>query len=142
MNILEVPFNLHLGFTFAEHDGKDVVCLVPQPSHLNHLGTIHAGALYSLAEAACGHELMNRIGSISDEVFAVVRAAKVKYRKPANGRVIGVVDLDHDTVTAFVEKLQAKGRAMIEVPVRVISDESVEVFTGEFSWFASLEAKS
>ena len=52
MNILDLPFNQHVGLTLARHDGQEVVCLEPEIQHRNHLGTVHAGALFSLAEAA------------------------------------------------------------------------------------------
>ena len=78
MNILELPFNRHVGLSLTQHNGQEAVCLEPEEYHRNHLDTIHAGALYSLAEAASGHELLNRLDLNPNEAMAVLRSAKVK----------------------------------------------------------------
>ena len=141
MNILELPFNQHIGLKLTQHEGQEVICLEPDAYHRNHVGTIHAGALYSLAEAASGHALLNRIDLKPDETTAVLRSAKVKYRKPATERLIALASVDESTVSACAQQLEAKGRAFIDVHVRVLSGENDEVFAGEFSWFVNQTTK-
>ena len=46
MKIIDLPFNQHIGL---EKDGQGVV-LHSQPHLLNHVGTLHATAIYGLAE--------------------------------------------------------------------------------------------
>ena len=135
--LLDLPFNRHLGLTLTRHNEDEVVCLEPAACHLNHLGTIHAGALYSLAEAASGHALLTRLKLQPPELFAVVRTAKVKYRKPASGRVIGVAETADDVISKCIDQLKAKGRALVDIPIKVVDGKHVEVLTGEFSWFVS-----
>ncbi|MBP86638.1 MAG: hypothetical protein CMJ64_07980 [Planctomycetaceae bacterium] len=141
MKILELPFNQHVGLTLTQHEGQEVVCLEPEQHHYNHLGTIHARALYSLAEAASGHALLNRIELRRDETFAVLRSANVKYRRPAHDRLIALASIAANASAMVTRQLEAKGRAFIDVQVRVVSGESEDVFAGDFSWFVSRTEK-
>ncbi len=138
MNILELPFNQHVGLGLARHGDRDVVCLDPESHHCNHLGTVHAGALYSLAEAASGHELLHRLDLSPTEVMAVLRSAKVKYRRQATGRLLALAAMDEQVIAPFEQQLADKGRAFIDVEVQIVaSGGEEEVFAGVFSWFVS-----
>ncbi len=137
MNILELPFNQHLGLAMVQRGREQVVSLEPKPCHLNHLGTVHAGVLYSLAEAASGHELQNQLGQFSDDLFAVVRSSNVKYRKPADGRLVALANIDNAKALACRQRLSDKRRAVVDVLVQLVLDDDTLVFAGEFSWFVS-----
>lgn len=138
MNILDLPFNQHVGLSLTQHGEREVVCLEPESLHCNHLGTVHASALYSLAEAASGHELLNRIELNPHEAMAVLRTAKVKYRRPANGRLLALALIDDDSIQLFGQQFAEKGRGFIDLTVRVVAgDGEEEVFAGEFNWFVS-----
>lgn len=138
MNILDLPFNQHVGLGLTRYGETKVVCLEPESLHCNHLGTIHASAVYSLAEAASGHECLNRIGLNPSETTAVLRSAKVKYRRPANDRLLGLAVIDDGSIRLFNQQFAEKGRSFIDVHVRVIAgDGEEEVFAGDFSWFVS-----
>lgn len=135
MNILELPFNQHLGLEMTTYEKQKVVCLQPTLSHTNHLGTVHAGALYSLAEAASAHALLTKLDGHGDDVLAVVRSASVKYRKPATGRLVGIGTFDEDAALIFAKHLEAKGRAFVTVRVGVRDEAGDQVAAAEFSWF-------
>lgn len=137
MNILELPFNQHLGLTMVHHNDEDVVCLKPELHHQNHLGTIHAGAVYSVAEAASGHALLTRTCLPPNAVVAVLRSSKVKYRRPASGRLIARATVDDESISRLEDQWNTKGRVLFDIRVQVFTDDDTEVFTGEFKWFAS-----
>lgn len=138
MDILRLPFNQHLGLEMTWHLGVEVVSLTPRPHHMNHVGTVHAGALYSLAEAASGHALLEHIPLPLEEAAAVVRSAEVKYRRPASGRLVAVADVDDESSSQFRTRLEAKGRATLSVTTCILcGEDDQEVFRGEFVWFVS-----
>ena len=85
-SVIEIPFNRQLGLVEAE-DPKALLELPEGPQFLNHIGTIHAGALLSLADAASGEFLLRQFGAQSGFI-PVVRRLESKFRKPANGRNI------------------------------------------------------
>jgi len=57
MNVAAIPFNRFLGL---RADGVSLT-LPADPNYQNHLGTVHAGAQFALAEAASGQWLLNRL---------------------------------------------------------------------------------
>lgn len=118
------------------------MCLEPEAHHHNHVGTIHAGAIFSLAEAASGHALLNHIDLDANETLVVLRSSKVKYRKPATSRLIALAFVEQDSISVFIQQMEAKKRAFIDVHVRITDGRSEEVFAGKFSWFASRKKKS
>lgn len=136
MNILDLPYNQYLGLKIEKWKDQDVLCLEPGKPHLNHLGTIHAGAIFSLAEAASGHTLLSRCAHLKDKASAVLREATVKYRRPATGKIRAIGEIDSQEAASFGERLETKGRGIIRVSVKVLQEES-EVFIGMYSWFAS-----
>lgn len=136
MDILSLPFNEFLGLQLIEIDGCQVVCLDAQTHHQNHLGTVHAGAVYSVAEAAGGQALLQQVDLKLDEVLAVVRSATVKYRRPATGQLTALGRISDAAVEQFLTQFQEKGRGFVDVPVRV-SSAGDDVLTGEFQWFVT-----
>lgn len=136
VDILSLPFNEFLGLQLIEIDGGQVVCLDPQSHHQNHLGTVHAGAVYSVAEAASGQALLQQVDLKLDEVVAVVRSATVKYRRPATGKLVAVGNIPDAAVEQLLTQLKEKGRGFVDVPVRVASDGD-DVLTAEFKWFVT-----
>ena len=85
MNILDVPFNQVVGLSVVKDESGEHVCLDPTERHLNHVGTIHAAALFSLAESASGHALLTRTGLDPNRTLALLRSASVKISKAGGG---------------------------------------------------------
>lgn len=137
MNVLDLAFNQHIGLQLTRHDDRNLVCLDPDARHTNHLETVHAGVLFSLAEAASGHALLEQCRFDLDELLVVLRSADVRYRRPATGRLIAFASIENDAITALVQQLAAKRRAFIDVPSRVRNANEEDVFTGTFRWYVS-----
>ena len=136
MSILDLPYNQHLGLKIERCGDQEILCLEPDNRHLNHLGTIHAGAIFSLAEAVSGHALLSKLPHLRDKASAVLREAAVKYRRPATGKIRAMAEVDSREAAAFGERLESKGRGIIQISVKVLHEEN-EVFVGTYSWFVS-----
>ena len=134
MDIANLPFNKVIGLTTE----RTHVVLSPQPQHLNHVDTIHAAVIFGIAEAAAGQCLLCRFPDLAESFVAVLRSATAKYRRPAvvAQELRGIGSLGDEDATAFLEKLQSRGRAMLDIPVAVTQGE-LEIFTGTFTWFAA-----
>jgi len=132
MLVAEIPFNRLLGL---RPEGS-AVRLPEDPKCLNHLGTVHAGAQYSLAEAASGQWLLARFAQAADDFAAVVRRAEVKYRRPAAGDLTATADAAPDEVERFISTLERRGRGAIEVHVRVLARDQGVTLEATFEWFA------
>ena len=132
MNVEDIPFNRFLGLRL---DGS-VLTLPADPKYQNHLGTIHAGAQFSLAEAASGQWLLDKFGDRAAEYLAVVRHVDVKYRRPATGELTARAEVDEEKAEQFRETLERRGRAAIEVRVQVVSADQEVTLEAAFEWFA------
>jgi acyl-coenzyme A thioesterase PaaI-like protein len=132
MNVADIPFNRFLGL---QSDGS-VLKLPAGPEYQNHVGTVHAGAQFSLAEAASGHWLLTKFGEAAPDYLAVVRHADVKYRRPAAGELIAKADVSPEEADRFRDTLQRRGRAAIEVPVLVTGADGGVTLEATFEWFA------
>src|SRR5688572_27682065 len=121
MDVTALPFNRLLGLEAASAESGFLVSLPGHPQYTNHLGTVHAGALLAVAEAASGAFLVREVGEI-EGVLAVVRRLDSRFRKPARGRVSGRASVDGVQLTAALADLQAKGRALVTVTAEVVDE--------------------
>ena len=132
MNVTAIPFNRLLGL---RADGATLT-LPADPNYQNHLGTVHAGAQFALAEAASGQWLLSRFGAAAAANLAVVRHADVKFRRPAAGKLTAEADVAPDEAERFQDTLSRRGRAAIEVRVRLLDAEGSVTLEASFEWFA------
>ena len=132
MNVTDIPFNRFLGL---RSDGP-ALTLPADSNYRNHLGTVHAGAQFSLAEASSGQWLLANFGDGARDHLAVVRHADVKYRRPATGELIAKAEVAPEEAERFWETLRRRGRATIGVPVTVTGADGDVTLEATFEWFA------
>jgi len=132
VDVTAIPFNRFLGL---RADGATLT-LPADPNYQNHVGTVHAGAQFALAEAASGQWLLSHFGAEAAGNRAVVRHADVKFRRPATGELTAHADAALDEVERFLDTLSRRGRAAIEVHVRLLDAEGSVTLEASFEWFA------
>jgi acyl-coenzyme A thioesterase PaaI-like protein len=138
VEITNIPFFGKVGIR-KESEGS--LILPADDSVLNHLNTVAASALFTLAEAASGDLLQTQFPELVGKVIPVLRDAKIKFRKPATGSVITRPSIAEETLARFNEQFARKGRSTIEVVVAVIDNADETVCSGTFNWFVQrLEA--
>ncbi|MGI5273712.1 YiiD C-terminal domain-containing protein [Nonomuraea sp. CA-218870] len=132
--IQSVPFARTLGITFdSAADGRAVSRLPDRPDLHNHVGGPHAGALFTLAEAASGAAMLTAFGDQLSRAVPLVAASTVRYLKPAKGEIVASARLlaSRDEV---VPRLDAGERPEFDVEVEVRNEEGTPVATLTFSW--------
>ncbi|WP_344586933.1 PaaI family thioesterase [Actinomadura vinacea] len=91
-----VPFNNHVGVRVTElAHARAVAEVADRPEMRNHLGTVHAGAMFLAAEVACAGAFSGAVARRFAQVQSfVLRESKVSFLRPASGRIraIGTVD--------------------------------------------------
>ena len=132
-SVTGIPFNRHLGLVEAE-DPSALLELPEGLQYLNHLGTVHAGALLSLADAASGEFLLRQFGSQSG-VIPVVRRLESKFRKPANGRIVAKASADRDALARVETDLASKGRVLLPVMVELYDGSGTHVLSAKVEWY-------
>lgn len=134
MNIPEIPFNKLIGICFA-NDSDYLLQLDAKPEYLNHLNTVHAAALFALAEGSGGQFLLNAFPDTSQQVIPVVRKVEVVYKKPAQGKVRSQAKLKDDSIERIKEELNQKGKVQLTTTVELFDEQKNKVFTANFEWF-------
>lgn len=137
MKITELPFNKLIDIKIST-DKDYLLKLDEKIDYTNHLGTVHASALFSLAEATSGHFLMINFPEFNSGVIPIVRQAEVKYKKPANGQVNSTAMLIDNTIDEIKEQLTRKKRASLKLKIDLYDVNKINVFSGNFEWFVTL----
>jgi acyl-coenzyme A thioesterase PaaI-like protein len=139
MDITQVPFNKLLGISFANNP-EYLLQLDAKEEYTNHLGTIHAAALFALAEGS-GAQLLLKLfpTDIIENVIPVLRKVEVNYKKPAMGIIVSTAFLKDTTIELVIEQLLFKKRVSVITPVDLFDESKIEVFSANFEWFVVLK---
>jgi len=120
-----VPFNAHLGLEVVEvGPGLGVVRLPENPDLLNHVGSQHAGGLFSAGEAASGGAFVGAFAELLGEITPLASGADIQYRKIARGPITATARLED--AEARIAELHAEGVTRFAVAVELTdADEQV-----------------
>ena len=130
---MKIPFVENVGIDTTK---SDAIVLADAQSIHNHIGTIHAGALYTLAETQSGYALKDIFQDHFDEtIMPLLRGAEVKYRLPAQGDIVAQASVADEEQEKFLAQFSKRGRGIISVAVTLKNSEKKIVFEGKFSWF-------
>ena len=129
-----IPFNKYLGLeVVAVADGSGSLRLPDDPNLLNHVGSQHAGALFSVAEAASGAAFIGAFLERMGEITPLAKSASIDYRKIAKGPIVATGTLSEEKA-ALLERLDADGRVEFTIDVSLRDGADVEVATTTVAW--------
>jgi uncharacterized protein (TIGR00369 family) len=85
---MAIPFAGHLGVTVTSMAEGEAVALLPEREELkNHVGSQHAGALFTVAETASGAAFVGAFAERMGEITPLARSADINYEKIAKGPI-------------------------------------------------------
>jgi len=119
MNILAIPFHQYLQLKKAPDQDNFIFLMEAKPEIMNHLGTIHACAQMTLAEATSGEFLRREFKEIQSELIPVVRRSESKYSKPASSSLYSKASFFKASKAESLADLSEKGRTTIQVRVEL-----------------------
>lgn len=137
MKITDLPFNKIIDIKLSD-DKDHLLRLDAKKDYTNHLGTVHASALFSLAEATSGQFLLINFPEYDSGLIPVVRQVEVKYKKPANGKILSTAILIDHTIDEIKEQLETRKRTSLRLKIDLYDSDKVNVMTGIFEWFITL----
>jgi acyl-coenzyme A thioesterase PaaI-like protein len=115
-----VPFGSFTGVRVTELGPDEAVAEIPDEPHLrNHLGTVHAGALFLAADIAGAAAFISAsVTKLASLQFFTLRDAVTSFRKPATGRIRAVAAMDPRGMRAILaatgdERLEVDGKALL-----------------------------
>lgn len=130
-----VPFVRTLGIRIdtVTTPGQAVAHLEYSESVGNHIGTLHAGALYTLAETASGAAMLSIFGDVvAGGAFVALKAAQVAHLKARPGTVTASATVDADAA-GLRKTYESTGKLDADVAVS-LSVGDTEVATVQFTW--------
>lgn len=126
-----IPFNDHLGIRYLEvGPGRAVAELASEPHLMNHVGTHHAGGLFTVGEAASGGAFLAAFVEQMGSIMPLAEGADIRYKKIARGPIRAEARFTSD-LPALLAGLETDGRVRfpVEVELRDESDELVAEMT-------------
>jgi len=135
MDVTKLPFNNFIGLKASDREGF-LLMLENRSEYRNHLDTVHASALFSLAEASSGHFLLTEFSGLTG-IAPVVRKVETKYRKPATSKVFSKAKFQEIEKNEALEMLNQKGRTTLKVEVSLFDEANVQVMQSVFEWFVA-----
>lgn len=104
------------------------------PELTNHIGSVHAGALFTLAETASGGAMMASFGqAVGEGVRPLVRKSEIRYLRVARGEIIATARIV-EPAAAIADRLAADGRTDLEVAVVLTDADGQVVAEMDVTW--------
>ena len=122
-----IPYNSHLWLEIREVSPERGVVLLPDRDELrNHVGSQHAGALFSAGEAASGAAFVGVFAERMGDITPLAQRAEISYAKIASGEIMATGRVEGDGAGELLERLDADGTVRFGVDVE-LSDRSGEI---------------
>ncbi|HEX2708957.1 MAG TPA: DUF4442 domain-containing protein [Solirubrobacterales bacterium] len=136
---IAVPFIGHLDLEITSiSEGEAVVRLPDRPDLHNHVGSQHAGALFTVAETASGAAFVGAFAARMGDVTPLARNAEIAYEKIAKGPIEASAKLGIDAGEALAT-LDADGRVEFPCEVELTDESGTRVATATVSWHVRLK---
>ncbi|SIQ04689.1 uncharacterized domain 1-containing protein [Janthinobacterium sp. TND4EL3] len=132
-----LPFVRLLGISIDDIGaGTSKVSLPDDPKLHNHLGTQHAGALFTLAETASGAAMAGGFAELILGLRPVAKESRIQYQKLARGatRAEGRVPGD---LAALKAQLAQDGKVAFPVAVDIFDAEGTLAAQVTVDWYLS-----
>ena len=99
-----VPFVGHVGLEVTEMSAGEATVLLPdRPELHNHVGSQHAGGLFTAAETASGAAFVGAFAARMGDVVPLAKAAEISYEKVAKGAIEARAELGIDQAEALAK---------------------------------------
>ena len=129
-----VPFAGFLGLEITSVGEGEAVARLPERSELtNHVGSQHAGALFTVAEAASGAAFVGAFAERMGDVTPLARAAEISYEKIAKGPIDASAKLGVPKDEALAT-LDAEGKVVFPCEIELTDSSGQIVATATVQW--------
>jgi len=135
---LAVPFAGHLGLEITHVAEGEALVVLPEGHELtNHVGSQHAGALFTVAETASGAAFVGAFAERMGNVTPLARSAEISYEKIAKGQIEASAKLGVDPAAALAT-LDAEGKVVFPCEVELNDADGQRVATAVVQWHVRL----
>jgi acyl-coenzyme A thioesterase PaaI-like protein len=135
-----IPFNVHVGLETVTVAADHGVVALPDEANLhNHVGSQHAGALFSAGEAASGAAFVGAFAEIMGEITPLAESAEIAYRKLARGQITATARFTRDR-DALRAELDREGRVRFPIEVELTDGAGAVVAEMTVRWYVRRNA--
>lgn len=136
---MAVPFTGHLNLEITEISaGEAKVRLPRRPELNNHVGSQHAGALFTVAETASGAAFVGAFAVRIGEITPLARSAEIDYLQIANGPILATATLGIEAADALAT-LDSDGKVEFPCEVSLTDESGAQVATATVHWHVRLK---
>ena len=130
-----IPFAVHLGLKITELEAGRAVVVLPDDENLrNHVGSQHAGALFTAGEAASGGAFVGAFAERMGEITPLAQSGEITYTKIARGPITATGTFSSDAGELFAE-LDEEGRVRFPVEVSLTDGDGEVVAEMTVQWY-------
>jgi acyl-coenzyme A thioesterase PaaI-like protein len=134
-----VPFAGHLNLEITEiSEGEASVLLPDRPELLNHVGSQHAGSLFTAAETASGAAFVGAFAERMGDLTPLARSAEIAYEKVAEGPITAKARLGVPAAQAL-ETLDADGKVEFPCEIELTNADGDVVAAANVRWHVRLK---
>lgn len=134
-----VPFVGYLGVEVTSMSEGEATAVLPERSELlNHVGSQHAGALFTVAETASGAAFVGAFLERMADVTPLARSAEISYDKIANGPITATARLGIPAEQALAT-LDADGKVEFPCEVELTNADGDLVAAASVRWHVRLK---
>ena len=98
-----------MGIRIVDFRTRYVKVLLPIKPNVNHIGTMYAGSLFSLADFAGGVIFFASFDHA--QYFPILKEVTIRYRRPATSSVTVELELTPEQVGGILKAAQEQGKA-------------------------------
>ncbi len=132
MTTKSIPFAERAGIDLVEFERGHVKMKIPLEPNKNHIGTMYAGALFTLAEIPGGAIFMSAFDMT--KFFPIVAEMTIKYLKPATTDIYVEVNMTEEEIERITKEATENGKSIF-VLEKELKDENgvvVAITTGTY----------
>jgi len=122
----QIPLINHMGFKPLNYDGKSLEMGAELQPNVNDKGTGFGGSLATVA-TLCGWSIVTlHLREMGRDDDVVIRDSHLEYLAPVTDDFVARTSLpDEETVAGFDARMQAKGRARMDLVIEICQGDQV-----------------
>lgn len=122
------------GMKMTVFEPRHVRLVLPvDPIHMNHVGTVYAGSMFTMAEIAGANLFVSAYG---DDFVPVLKGVEVRYVKPTKHDLVIDIALAEEEAQQKIALAAERGRGDYFLDVPIKDAEDVLVATAKFNYYA------
>lgn len=137
---MAVPFAAFLDLEIVEVGAGEATVVLPRREELkNHVGSQHAGALFTAAETASGAAFVGAFAVRMGDVTPLAKSAQIDFLKVAYGAITAKGTLGIEAAAA-IAALDEEGKVEFPCHVELTDKDGQLVATASVEWHVRLKA--